>query len=318
MKKNTIIGIYIITALCLVALIMCVFKDFELGCKYDRLLKPTKDSVSSVRSYPSIGNPKYKKDSIKLSKEQFERIGDYVQYVGDKVDKAVEHERDEVNNDISRLNLWMTIWSVLLMAFGVFVPVFLERIASNKLTDEFNKKFELTDTNLAKIITAAQSASETIITIKENVKKLDEELPSLKGKYSELKTEVDTAKKHTESANKMIFFINAVYSLSSLQVNNIQFALDKNFYVKIKLEKIINAFNELIANHNEIDFVKLKPSLSEFALTLQIFRKYFEHRDHVSAINIFYDFLSEKLTKNMNKQDLQEIINAIEILKNAL
>lgn len=100
----------------------------------------TQDSICKTESsIPFIVYPEYKdsQGNIIIQPKDLDNIKNYILFLEKEVDKAIQDTKDELSNDIERLNLWTSIWIGILGIFGAIIPLFY----SYKTQTETKEKF---------------------------------------------------------------------------------------------------------------------------------------------------------------------------------
>ncbi|MFZ1288509.1 MAG: hypothetical protein WAR79_00340 [Melioribacteraceae bacterium] len=195
MKQNKLTSKYIIPlTLRIIFIIAPLF--FVLGWGYflnqnitelKRIIhKETVDNYSPDLTDDILTLKSIKEDSLSIiiQKKDFERLNNRLKEITKVINKQFQLSEDRVNNDLNRLNIYISVGIGLLALIGVFVPI----MSSFMSVSDLKEKLENLENG-------------TIGEIKEKIKKLEEEIiaPASKNANDAL-NDSNTAKKLAEEA----------------------------------------------------------------------------------------------------------------------
>ncbi len=239
-------------------------------------------------------NKKNKLGNYTLTTEQLEGINKHIQFLTNKIDLAVSDTKEEVNRDIDRLNLWVSVWIGAMALLGLFTPLYVNYHSTKDIDNLKNKIGGLDDIR--------EKADQAIT------------------KANSAETQASDATKKAITSENMIDIIYAFNGLRTLDINSISFIRNKKQYLKNQLVKITTQFNkdgtieESILNNST--FIG---GLKEFFVSINAFKTIFSERnvtDKIVNVLTFLDnlFKSDKINQDNLKElgvILQELITSL-------
>lgn len=83
-----------------------------------------KSDTSKISIYPYVSF--IKKNSNKpITGEQVEELKKYIEFLINTCNKAIEDSRNNIDTEISKINIWVTIWIGVFGLLGIFIPIII-------------------------------------------------------------------------------------------------------------------------------------------------------------------------------------------------
>jgi hypothetical protein len=175
------------------------------------------DSVIACKEFSPFlitPNKKDKSGNIILSPKDAENIQSYINYLTKQVNSAIEQSKIEIDNDIDRLNIWVTIWVAVMALVGMVFPYLINKESFNEAKEEARAVREKadnletdisqakTDSNIAKEL--AQNTKDEIKSQKEQLEKLYNKLQEKTDKISEIEKRFGDIEKNLSEKDKVV------------------------------------------------------------------------------------------------------------------
>lgn len=288
------------------------------------------DSIhTTVKSYPT---PLFLPDSKRirdkqgnywLSEQDFEVLEKALTYHNQKVETACSEVRNEISNDITRLNTWISLWMGILAVLGVFVPIAIniasiksiEKEIKNQTAnlDRIKEDTNLAETKAGEAKAAAESSAAEVRQVKEVTLGLEQTAEGLasrvaasQSKVADLQGEVNEVSRQAKAATDSVnlikrevdwvkISIRLVYSLGTLKdvENSYRIAQllgeDKSFIIKHNIDNSILIFKEFQKYDEDFAIDPQQNSLiismmHDFVLAFQKMQPFFNTREQLHAI----------------------------------
>ncbi|WP_430811579.1 MULTISPECIES: hypothetical protein [unclassified Carboxylicivirga] len=159
------------------------------------------DSILACKDYSPfliLPNNSDKYGNIVLKKEDLDNIEKHLNSVIKSVDDAIKETKYEIDNDIDRLNLWLTAWIAAMGFIGIVLPIVINQVSSKELKEEskaIREKADGLETDITRAKTDASSAKTTATETKEEIKSQKEELERITNKIKEEGNKLDEVEK---------------------------------------------------------------------------------------------------------------------------
>ncbi len=292
----------------------------------------TKFSDIELKPYFVLPTTKDKNDSYNFTEAQLTELSQHLDFLTKQVDLAVNSSKDEIANDINRLNTWMTLWIGIIGFLGIFIPIIIN-IDTSKSAEKATEKSETAFTKAGEAITKIDNAQAKI----DKIDGIETRIQTAESKIGGIETKADAAKtkstaadtKASDAAEKanialdqsvktesVLAAINAIGNLKDIDINTLQY-ISKPMSVVIKsLRSIHSGLTNCI---NQTDHPVVKDCLRQLGVRLQIltFFKFMKH-DNTEMINIFSGVVSDKLNNNYSEQNFEAILTALKTLADNL
>jgi hypothetical protein len=292
----------------------------------------TKFSDIELKPYFVLPTTKNKNGSYNLTEAQLTELSQHIDFLTKQVDLAVNSSKDEIANDINRLNTWMTLWIGIIGFLGIFIPIIIN-IDTSKSAEKATEKSDLASKN-ADIAIAALGKVQTEVG---KIPDIEQKIKDAEKSLGEIKTKSDTAEMKSDAADlkandaagkaknaleqsvkteSVLTAINAIGNLKDIDINTLQY-ITKPMSVVIKtLTSVHSGLTNCI---NQTDHPVVKDCLRQLGVRLQIltFFKFMKH-DNTELINNFAGVVSDKLNNNYSKQNFEDILSELKILINNL
>lgn len=292
----------------------------------------TKFNDIELKPYFVLPTSKNKNGSYNLTEAQLNELSQHLDFLTKQVDLAVNSSKDEIANDINRLNTWMTLWIGIIGFLGIFIPIIIN-IDTSKSAEKATEKSETAFTKAGEAITKIDNAQTKI----DKIDGIETRIQTAEGKIGGIETKADAAEskstaadtKASEAAGKakdaleqsvktesVLAAINAIGNLKDIDINTLQY-ITKPMSVIIKtLRSIHSGLTNCI---DQTDHPVVKDCLRQLGVRLQIltFFKFMKH-DNTEMINIFSGVVSDKLNNNYSKQNFESILTELKTLSENL
>jgi len=292
----------------------------------------TKFSDIELKPYFVLPTTKNKNGSYNLTEGQLTELSQHIDFLTKQVDLAVNSSKDEIANDINRLNTWMTLWIGIIGFLGIFIPIIIN-IDTLKSAERATEKSDLASKNVDIAIANLREVQTEVGKIPDIEKKIKDAEKSL----GEIKTKSDTAEMKSDTADlkasdaagkakialeqsvkteSVLTAINAIGNLKDIDINTLQY-ITKPMSVVIKT--LTSVHSGMVNCINQTDHPVVKDCLRQLGVRLQIltFFKFMKH-DNTELINNFAGVVSDKLNNNYSKQNFEVILSELKILINNL
>lgn len=292
----------------------------------------TKFNDIELKPYFVLPSAKNKNGSYNLTEAQLNELSQHLDFLTKQVDLAVNSSKDEIANDINRLNTWMTLWIGIIGFLGIFIPIIIN-IDTSKSAEKATEKSETASTKAEEAITKIDNAQTKI----DKIDGIETRIQTVEGKIGGIETKADAAEskstaadtKASEAAGKakdaleqsvktesVLSAINAIGNLKDIDINTLQY-ITKPMSVIIKtLRSIHSGLTNCI---DQTDHPVVKDCLRQLGVRLQIltFFKFMKH-DNTEMINNFSGVVSDKLNNNYSKQNFEAILTELKTLADNL
>lgn len=292
----------------------------------------TKFQDLEINPFFVLPNKTDKKGNYILTEAQLNDLKNHLDFLTKQVDLAVSSSKEEIANDINRLNTWMTLWIGIIGFLGIFIPIIIN-IDTSKSAEKATEKSDLAAQNADKAITAlskVQTEVDKIPEIEQKIKDAEKNLVEIKTKSEEAEkksTAADTkaddaagkakdALVQTEKTENVLTAINAIGNLKDIDINTLQ-------YITKPMTVLINTLHSVHAGlsncTNQTDHPVVKDCLRQLGVRLQIltFFKFINH-ENTELINTFSGVVSDKLNTNYSKQNFDTILSELKNLADNL
>lgn len=292
----------------------------------------TNFSDIELKPYFVLPTSKNKNGSYNLTEAQLTELSQHLDFLTKQVDLAVNSSKDEIANDINRLNTWMTLWIGIIGFLGIFIPIIIN-IDTSKSAEKATEKSDLASKNAGIAIATlgkVQTEVDKIPDIEQKIKDAEKSLGEIKKTSDTVEKKSDAADlKAIDAAGKakdaldqsvktesILAAINAIGNLKDIDINTLQY-ISKPMNVVIKTLRSIHA--GLTNCINQTDHPVVKDCLRQLGVRLQIltFFKFMKH-DNTEMINIFSGVVSDKLNNNYSKQNFEAILTELKTLADNL
>lgn len=170
------------------------------------------------------------KGNYTLTKVQLDELKNHIQFLTSQVDKAVATTKEEVANDIERLNTWVSIWIGVIGFLGIFIPIVINFKYSKELK-EISRKAKQAKTKVNVVHSYIEENKKHI----EDLKSLPPELENLRLDFDGFKGEVEQAKASSGQALKTAIAADTKAIAVDTKVIKLEkFVLTQNDISKIK------------------------------------------------------------------------------------
>ncbi len=218
-----------------------------------------------------------------LTDEQLEQFKNHLNFLASQVDKSVLATKEEIDRDISRLNMWVSIWIGVIAFLGIFVPIIL----NVNTTKQAEKAEKLSIEAVDKIDAAKEDATQAI------------------GKAEE-------AKRDSEKALKLLSLVNVSGNLTDIDIDTLR-------YISKPLKVITHVLKEI---HKELETCAgdstsriVIDSLRRLAVRLHFLSLYkFIDRTNIEVINGFILFLNASLEKGIDEGSFKMVLSEFQSL----
>lgn len=296
------------------------YSEYQINKKID------KPEFTPFIIYPenkdSLGN-------LSLSPENLENIRKHIEYIDGKVNTTIIDAKQEINNDINRLNTLATWWIGILTILGGLLPYVISIItkidaekafdgklklaeessgqakndakeAKDKLA-EFSIKYSGLDTKTEKAEQNATKALELTESFSRKAEAAEESATKANELATEAKNEVTKLKQVTDTTN-------ALSKLRMIDAKKLEFIKDRLKYFTEQLELIEEQLKATL-NQEDNFFTNdiVKENILSFYLSLRSFRTLFKERKVTQAIVEFHSHLESELSKGLNKNVMKSI-----------
>ena len=285
-----------------------------------------------LKPYFVLPTAKNKNGNYNLTEAQLNELSQHLDFLTKQVDLAVNSSKDEIANDINRLNTWMTLWIGIIGFLGIFIPILIN-IDTSKSAEKATEKSETAFTKAGEAITKIDNAQTKI----DKIDGIETRIQNAEGKIGGIETKADAAEskstaadtKANEAAEKakdaleqsvktesVLAAINAIGNLKDIDINTLQY-ITKPMSVIIKTLRSIHSG---LANCiDQTDHPVVKDCLRQLGVRLQIltFFKFMKH-GNTEMINIFSGVVSDKLNNNYSKQNFEVILSELKALSDNL
>lgn len=320
-------------------------KNSIIEQKYQDIIN--EKSIEKVDYAPFIVYPE-KKDSLgnlTLTPENLENIKKHMEFLENRVSSTISEAKQEVNNDINRLNTLATWWIGILTILAGLFPVAVNIAAKIDIDKAFDGKL-----NNAK--KEAKEAFDNSEIAKKGIKEASDKLKKFEKDFSGLDTETKEAKKNAtealklskeskesattaenaakeakssaleaknkvESLEKITNTTAALSKLKTLDSKSMEFIKNRlNFFIE-QLELIENQLSTTLSQDDSFfqnDIVK--ENFQSFYISIRSFRILFKEKKVTEAITFFHNALETELAKGMSKEVVASITtNLKELIK---
>ncbi len=168
------------------------------------------DSILSCKEYSPflvLPNNSDKYGNVVLKKEDLDNIEKHLNSVIKNVDDAIKETKYEIDNDIDRLNLWLTAWLAAMGLIGIVFPIIINQISSKELKEEskiLREKADGLETEITQAKTDASSAKTTAKETKDEIKGQKEELEKLINKIKVEEDKIADVEKRFDGLEKKL------------------------------------------------------------------------------------------------------------------
>lgn len=288
----------------------------------------TKFSDIELKSFFVLPKVKNKNGSYNLTESQLNELNQHLDFLTKQVDLAVNSSKDEIANDINRLNTWMTLWIGIIGFFGIFIPIVIN-FDTSKSAEKATEKSETAFTKAGEAITKIDNAQTKIdkvdgielriLTAENTIGRIETKANKAEGKSTEAEKKANEANEKAKDAieqsikvENVLAAINAIGNLKDIDLNTLQY-ITKPMSVIIKA--LLSIHSGLTNCIDQTDHPVVKDCLRQLGVRLQIltFFKFMKH-DNTELINIFSGLVSDKLNNNYNKQSFEIILAELKIL----
>jgi hypothetical protein len=292
----------------------------------------TKFNDIELKTYFVLPTTKNINGSYNLSEAQLTELSQHLEFITKQVDLAINSSRDEIANDINRLNTWMTLWIGIIGFLGIFIPIIIN-IDTSKSAEKATEKSEAAFTKAGEAITKIDNAQTKI----NKIDGIESRIQTAEGKIGGIETQADAAeikstaadakaKDAAEKANEalvqsintesILAAIHAIGNLKNIDINTLQY-ITKPMSVIIKtLSSIHSGLTNCI---NQTDHPVVKDCLRQLGVRLQLltFFKFMKH-NNTELVNNFSGIVSDKLNNNYSKQNFEAILTELKTLADNL
>lgn len=132
-----------------------------------------------------------------LTANQMAELRNHIRFLTEQTDKAVKSVKEEMSNELVRLNTWVGIWIGVLAIFGAIVPLFYNFKGSEGLRE--------IKANASKAEEKAEAAHGILKKHEKSLEKVEQvgsELTTIKANYEGLKTDIKSAKDDSAEATE--------------------------------------------------------------------------------------------------------------------
>lgn len=241
---------------------------------YQGNLKPTDLGITP---YFILPNRPDRLGNYVLTEGQLEQFKNHLNFLATQVDKSVLATREEIDRDISRLNMWVSIWIGVIGFLGIFIPIIL----NVNTTKQAEKAERLSIEAVDKINTAKEGATQAI-------------------------NRAEEAKQDSQKALKLLSLVNVSGNLTDIDIDTLR-------YISKPLQAIARVLKEV---HKELetcaeDFSSriVIDSLRRLGIRLHFLSLYkFIDRENIEAINEFALFLNTSLERGIEEDSFKKVL----------
>ncbi len=157
-------------------------------------------------------NKKDKSGNIVLSPKDVENVEGYINYLTKEVNKAIEQSKAELDNDIDRLNMWVTFWVAIMALVGMVFPYLINNQSLKEAKEEVKEakdeaksvkeKADKLVTEILKVQNSSDKAQELANTAKSKVEGMNSTLESLQKSVQEKNDSIDKMTKDIEALSR--------------------------------------------------------------------------------------------------------------------
>jgi hypothetical protein len=214
-----------------------------------------KFSEIELKPYFVLSSTKNKDGSYNLTEAQLNELTQHLDFLTKQVDLAVNTSKDEIANDIGRLNSWMSLWIGIIGFLGIFIPIIIN-IDTSKSAEKATEKSDLASKNADIAISSlgkVQIEVSKIPDIEQKIKDAEKSLGEIKTKSdlveiksnaadqkaSDAKGKAISALDQSVKTENVLSAINAIGNLKDIDINTLQY-LTKPMSVIIKTLRSIH------------------------------------------------------------------------------
>lgn len=271
-------------------------------------------SQVEIRPYVSF----LEKDNNKaITVEQIAELKKHIEFLVENCNKAVEDSKRNIDTEISKINIWVTIWIGVFGLLGIFIPIVVNLKSFDTL-----KEIETKANAAESKISEHKDDIEAIAELKTDVADATKDIAEINTALPALRTQSETAFKNSKFAsdqselnNRILIAFNAIGKLKKLE--RVIFLNRDNPIPLIHsyLSSVLNILRTIDNNHGQHFYKDLLEELKERLFELS-YTTVIGSRNKTVAISTFAVFINDKITSQnpLTNIDHGEIIANFETM----
>jgi len=326
-------------------IIFClIFYNNKISSAIERNNKITENTVDSIKVislatyykpfiiYPSKTDSN---GSFIINERDLQNIKEHINYLTRQVDEAVKKSEEQVQLDIDRLNLYMTVAIGLLGILGVFVPILANYFGREELKSKINAfkkdlrkvywrllKMEATaidsestiNTTDDKIKQFVLEVDSRITSFQQNLEGFNQQINSISTTAQSAQDQVVTASSKIINLEELLLLLISFTKITNLDSVRINFSSDSRKYLLQKFKIIKNNFILCKnAQLNPVNIDQFSDNIIEFVISLELIKRsgvFLRHRDDIEFLNQLITSLND-FPKEITSANLDSKYSAI-------
>jgi hypothetical protein len=266
---------------------------------------PNSDKVFNIKPYLSSTDIK---DEDKIVK--------HIEFLVNTVNNAVEESKNNIDNEISKINTWVTIWIGVIGFLGIFFPLILnlksldelKNVQSESKEAKSDAKEAKKDSDDAKkSLDKYKTQLDGLPKLMEKVEEFDKTIHEQKKRIGNIDITATNAETKSTNTEKLLYTLNMVFKLKDID-GTFLMHMHKKEPLKILVKYLEEIHKELSDKSVDFKHPFVFDALRQLALRLYILAPYpFISKENMTLFNNLSEFITVRLETEITEDSFKEI-----------